>query len=385
MPATQESRTTSRSTASRSAYRVMVVDDSAVIRGLISRWIETDTAIQVVGSAADGNMALKNIARARPEIVILDIEMPGMDGITLLPKLLEIDPELKIIMASTLTRRGAEISLRALSAGAADYVPKPESTRDTNDAENFRRTLIEKVKALGAARRRKISGDENLAPAPARRKAVAPVSRPMTPRNVISLRKPSTERPRVVGIASSTGGPQALLKVLANFPRDFKLPVTIVQHMPPTFTAILAEHIAKAARIPCTEAVDGEELKSGHIYLAPGDFHLQVRSEKGAMRLRLNEDEPENFCRPAADQLLRSLARQFGSNTLAAVLTGMGQDGLLGARDIVAGGGTVLAQDEETSVVWGMPGAVAVDGICAAVLPLPEIGPKLVAMCGGRS
>lgn len=364
-------------------YRVLIVDDSAVIRGLISRWIESDAEIEVVGSAANGLMALNSIRRHGAEVVVLDIEMPEMDGLTVLPKLLEMDPDIKIIMASTLTRRGAEISLRALEAGAADYVPKPESTRDTNAAAIFRQTLVAKVKALGAARRRAISRRPATSARTQRSSARATITIPPPVRRPIRLRSPSARTPAVLAVGSSTGGPHALFSVFTKLDADFRVPTLVTQHMPATFTAILAEHLSRTTRLPCSEAKDGECLRRGHIYIAPGDYHMIVSKRNGELVTELNQDEPVNFCRPSVDKLFWSIAEHFGPSSLGVVLTGMGQDGLAGGRKLVEAGGTLIAQNETTSVVWGMPGAVATDGICSAVLPLDEIGPKVVRIANG--
>lgn len=367
-------------------YRVLIVDDSAVIRGLITRWIDSDSEIEVVGSAANGLMALNSIRRHGAEVVVLDIEMPEMDGMTVLPKLLALDPDIKIIMASTLTRRGAEISLRALEAGAADYVPKPESTRDANAAAIFRQTLVAKVKALGAARRRNISRRRPTGASTHRPVVHRTIALPRPTRGPIKLCNPSRGTPAVLAVGSSTGGPQALLNLFKSLDADFRVPALVTQHMPATFTAILAEHLSRTTKLPCSEAKDGERLRRGHIYIAPGDYHLIVSRRNGELVTELNQDEPVNFCRPSVDNLFSSIAEHFGPSGLGVILTGMGHDGLAGGRNLVEAGGTLIAQDEATSVVWGMPGAVASDGICSAVLPLDEIGPKVVRIAnGGRA
>lgn len=356
------------------ATRVMIVDDSAVIRGLMTRWLEADPAITVAGTAHNGLSALKTLATVQPDVVILDIEMPEMDGMTALPKIIAAMPGVKIIMASTLTRRNAEISLRALEAGAADYIPKPESTR-LGGSDDFRQLLLEKVKALGATARQEKKGRAPL-PRGGRTQRDPAAVPPLAA-------TPSKVTPRILAVGSSTGGPQALLHFLKAFKPAPTLPVVITQHMPPTFTAILAEHLTRATGISCKEAADGDALEAGRVYIAPGDYHMLVEAKGTQYRLRLNQDPPENFCRPAVDPMFRSLARHFGPAVLAVVLTGMGSDGMLGGRDIVAAGGTVMAQDEASSVVWGMPGAVAQAGLASAILPLNELGKKAVDMTMG--
>jgi two-component system chemotaxis response regulator CheB len=287
--------------------------------------------------------------------------MPVLDGMAALPLLLQTDPGLRVIMASTLTTRGADIAMRALRLGAADYVPKPSSIGSASD-DRFRLEIIGKVKGLARLRHRPA--------APARGAAIMTRAAPVLP-------------PRMLAIGSSTGGPQALFTLLQALGRSVSVPVVLTQHMPATFTPILAEHITRLGGLPCAEAKDGEPLASGRIYLAPGDKHLIVESAGGSARARLSTDPPENFCRPAVDPMLRSAASVCDGRVLVAMLTGMGHDGLAGTRRVVEAGGAAVAQDEATSVVWGMPGAIAQAGLCHAVLPLPRIAPKLLDMLRG--
>jgi two-component system, chemotaxis family, protein-glutamate methylesterase/glutaminase len=356
-------------------YRVMVVDDSAVIRGLLTRSLESDPELRVVVTASNGEMALGALKRCDVEIVVLDIEMPVMDGLTALPQLLAAKPGLKVIIASTLTRRGADISLKALAAGAADYITKPGTSALT--ADEFKRDLLAKVKALGQARRGKLREEAPRAAAaaePRRGKALA--LHPVAPPRAISLRPLSGEVPQAVAIGSSTGGPQALFRLLDSLRGRLDQPIFITQHMPATFTAILAEHITRASGYPAAEAAEGEVVTGSRVYVASGDFHMTLEAAgDSTRRLRLLKTPPENFCRPSVDPMLRSLATIYGRGLLTIILTGMGHDGLDGCRSVIEAGGTVIAQDEATSVVWGMPGAVATAGICSAVLPIDEIGP----------
>jgi len=364
----------------RQPYRLMVVDDSAVIRGLLTRSLEADPEVEVLASASNGEMAVNALGRYDVEIVILDIEMPVMDGLTALPKLLAAKPGIKVIIASTLTRRGADISMRALAAGADDYLTKPVAAELTS-ADTFKRDLLAKVKAIGFARRRThglAQPEPGLAPA---RQPVAPqeslyAAPPETRSRPITLRAASRDFPEAIAIGSSTGGPQALFKVLGHLKGALKQPIFITQHMPATFTTILAEHIARACDYPTAEGVDGEAVRGGRIYVAPGDFHMLVEArDRGEKVVRLTKGPPENFCRPSVDPMLRSLAAVYRSRVLMVMLTGMGHDGLSGGRAVTNAGGTVVAQDEATSVVWGMPGAVATAGLCSAVLPLEGIAP----------
>jgi two-component system, chemotaxis family, protein-glutamate methylesterase/glutaminase len=353
-------------------YRLMVVDDSAAIRGLLIRTLEADSEVAVVASASNGAVALAALARYDVEVVILDIEMPVMDGLTALPKLLAAKPGIKVIIASTLTRRGAEISVRALAAGAADYLTKPGSLV-LSSADQFKRELLAKVKVLGHASRVSVAlRSARRIPGPRRpADAVAPGE---LPRRVIALRPAAREIPEAIAIGSSTGGPQALFSMLGALKGAVRQPIFITQHMPATFTTILAEHISRTSGYPTREAVDGELVTPGHIYLAPGDFHMAVETmAPGSRVMRLSKAAPENFCRPSVDPMLRSLAASYGPRVLCIMLTGMGRDGLAGSRTVVQTGGTVIAQDEATSIVWGMPGAVAMAGLCSAVLPLADI------------
>ncbi|WP_340118584.1 chemotaxis response regulator protein-glutamate methylesterase [Pelagibius sp. 7325] len=355
-------------------YRVMVVDDSAVIRGLLTRSLEKDPAVQVVASVSNGELAIKALERHDIEVVILDIEMPVMDGLTALPKLLAAQQGLQVIMASTLTRKNAEVSLRALQAGAADYIPKPSSSSELTSADVFQRELLDKVKALAKASRPNRPASTRPRSLDSRR-PLPPVN--LAPKRTITLRKASAALPRIIAIGSSTGGPQALLEVLRDMAARVKLPILITQHMPATFTTLLAEHIERATGVPCAEGKDGEVVHAGRIYLAPGNYHMIVESQGASTVVRLNQNPPENFCRPSVDPMLRSLARIYGSSLLTVILTGMGSDGQKGSMEVVEAGGTVIAQDEATSVVWGMPGAVATSGLCSAVLPIQEIGPSV--------
>ena len=373
--------------------RVMIVDDSVVIRGLISRWIGAEHDMEVAASLRTGLEAVNQLERINPDVAVLDIEMPELDGISALPQLLAKKRDLVIIMASTLTRRNAEISFKALSLGAADYIPKPESTRETSAADIFHHDLIQKIRHLGARLRRKPSvASPPLAPASpaarapivARPAAPAPAPAAHTPSGPLSTRAFSTQAPKVLLIGSSTGGPQALMALVTELgPVIDRFPVLITQHMPPTFTTILAEHLARSSRRPAAEAVDGEPVKPGRIYLAPGGKHMRVVRSGAEVAIALDDGPAVNFCKPAVDPLFTSAIDIWHGNILSVILTGMGSDGMRGGKDIVAAGGSVIAQDEASSVVWGMPGAAANAGICAAILPLNQIGAKVNRLFAG--
>jgi two-component system chemotaxis response regulator CheB len=367
--------------------RVMLVDDSAVIRGLVSRWIESEPDMTVVASLRTGREAVEHVERVDPDVAVLDIEMPDLDGISALPLILAKKRDLVIIMASTLTRRNAEISFKAMSLGAADYIPKPESAREATAAETFRRDLVQKIRHLSARRRGiKIAPHSPpLAPAASAAPVRAPAASPPPVAQAQLMRRPFTAAlPRALMIGSSTGGPQALMALVADIGAVIdRFPVMITQHMPPTFTTILAEHLARASKRPAHEAVDGEVVKAGQIYVAPGGKHMRVARHGTDVVVALDDGPQINFCKPAVDPLFQSAVGVWQSGVMAVVLTGMGSDGMRGGKDVVTAGGNVIAQDEATSVVWGMPGAAAHAGICAAVLPLGQIGPKLVRVFSG--
>jgi two-component system chemotaxis response regulator CheB len=386
--------------------RVMIVDDAVVVRGLVSRWVDETPGLKTVASLRTGRDAVDQVLRVNPDVVVLDIEMPDLDGLSALPLLLEKKRDLMIIMASTLTRRNAEVSLKALSLGAADYIPKPASNREVTTSTTFRHDLIEKIRHLGARRKRtpmtaetrgrvafSVPSASPAAPnAPARTKfsvaeprgAERGTAAAIGYSHEYKLRPFSSVAPRVLLIGSSTGGPQALTTLVARIAPVFdRAPVLITQHMPPTFTTILAEHLARASGRPAHEAIDGEAIVPGTIYLAPGGRHMTVAKRNNQAFISLNDGPLVNFCRPAVDPLFASAAQMWGSAILSVILTGMGSDGMHGCEDVVAAGGSVIAQDEASSVVWGMPGAAANAGVCAAVLPLDQIGPKVVRLFGG--
>lgn len=375
--------------------RVMIVDDSVVIRGLISRWIGAEHDMEVAASLRTGLEAVNQLERVNPDVAVLDIEMPELDGLSALPKLLAKKRDLVIIMASTLTRRNAEVSFKALSLGAADYIPKPESTREAAAADIFHHDLIQKIRHLGARLRRKPAvASPPLAPASPAPPARGPVARPAAPAPAPAVHAPSsgslstrpfsTQAPKVLLIGSSTGGPQALMSLVTELgPVIDRFPVLITQHMPPTFTTILAEHLARSSRRPAAEAVDGEPVKPGRIYLAPGGKHMRVARSGADVVIALDDGPAVNFCKPAVDPLFTSAIDVWRGAILSVILTGMGSDGMRGGKDIVAAGGSVIAQDEASSVVWGMPGAAANAGICAAILPLNQIGTKVNRLFAG--
>lgn len=349
--------------------RVMVVDDSAVVRGLITRHLNAEAGIEVIASAANGELALAELSRREVDVVVLDIEMPVMDGLTALREIVARHPGVRVVMASTLTRRNAEISMKALHLGASDYVAKPET--GLAGAEQFRRELAAKVRAIAVRRPATASG------APTR--AAPVVAAPPAPA------RPPRTRPGVILIGASTGGPPALLRLFAAIRGAVEQPILLTQHMPATFTALLAEQLARIGDRPCAEARDGDRIRPGHCYVAPGGWHMTVARDGAMPVLRLNQDPPENFCRPAVDPLFRTAAQVFGTGALGVILTGMGSDGAHGCEALVRAGGHFIVQDEASSVVWGMPGAAAATGLAGGVLPLDQIGPWLRRISGATS
>ena len=358
---------------SEPSIRVMVVDDSAVMRGLWSRMIEAEPDMHVVASAANGRAALELLRHKTADIILLDVEMPEMDGLSALPRILEAQPAARVIMASSLTQAGATVTVRALALGAADYIGKPTAGSVVGAAAAVGAELVAKIRALGRSAQRQRAPARRSAPPTAARAGLAgaPNPRPLHTGDAV----------RLLVIAASTGGPNALSRLFQELPHELSLPILIVQHMPPHFTAVLAERIRRESGHDCREAQDGELLRAGRVYMAPGDYHLTLASAGGETMLRLDRGEPVNYCRPSADPTLRSAAALYGAGMLAVVLTGMGEDGLNGCREVVARRGRVLVQDEASSVVWGMPGAVAHAGLASAVLPLEQIAPQLARVC----
>lgn len=359
---------------------VMIVDDSAVIRGMITRIVESDPYIRVIASAQNGQAALTLYEEHRPDVVILDIEMPVMDGITALTELMKRHKDAKVIMCSTLTLENAEISMKAMEIGAVDYIPKPTSTTEINSSSDFRARAIELVRSFGKPRPRDADkGIPEPTPSIARAAGTSTAGGFVMPGAGASFTKrpepPSTWKPRILAVGSSTGGPQALFEFFKALKGVKDIPIVITQHMPPTFTGLLAQHITQQTGVPCVEAAEGVPLLPGRAHLAKGGLHMLLKkNESGQVTIHLDDGPQENFCKPAVDPMLRSLIPIYGRDILTVILTGMGSDGMLGARAVVEAGGYVAAQDQASSVVWGMPGAVSMAGLCSAVLPIKEIG-----------
>jgi two-component system, chemotaxis family, protein-glutamate methylesterase/glutaminase len=337
--------------------RVLIVDDSAVIRRQLSEVLAGDPEIAVAGTAATGHLALFRIPELKPDLVTLDVEMPGMDGLQTLVEIRKLYPRLPVIMFSTLTGPGAVATVEALARGASDYATKPSNTGSLENArEQVRQELIPKIKALCAAR-----GTPHLSAAA----FVAPAHHAPT-------------RIDVVAIATSTGGPNVLGELMPQFPADFPVPIMIVQHMPAMFTRLLAGRLDTLTRLHVEEGREGQKLERGQVWIAPGDFHMTVNRKGTDCVLGLNQDAHENSCRPAADVLFRATARAFGENVLAVVLTGMGADGTRGSAAIRQAGGAVIVQDEASAVVWGMPGSVVAANLADRICPLSGMVPEIL-------
>lgn len=386
----------------------MVVDDSVVVRRIVTEVLTADPQIDLAGVAANGRIALAKIPQVNPDIVTLDVEMPEMNGLETLVELRKLYPKLPVIMFSTLTEKGGATTLEALARGASDYVTKPANVGSVNEAiQRLRAEMLPKIKGLcahlidaprpprmselaarAAAETRTRAAGDPAAATPAATITPLAGARPATPRLAPrpSLASPAIRSSvlpgpiEVVVIGVSTGGPNALAALVPALPGDFPVPVLIVQHMPPLFTKLLAERLTATSSLRASEAFDGAVPGPGTLWIAPGDFHMTIARSGGATGaavLKLNQDPPENSCRPAVDPLFRSAAAVYGPRALGVVLTGMGQDGMRGSRSLVEAGARVLAQDEATSVVWGMPGYVASEGLADKVLPLGEIAGEI--------
>jgi two-component system, chemotaxis family, protein-glutamate methylesterase/glutaminase len=338
--------------------RILVVDDSVVTRRVLSDTLSGDPALEVVGTASDGHIALTRIPLLKPDLITLDVEMPVMDGLETLAVIRKLYPQLPVIMFSALTERGAAATLDALALGASDYATKPSNTNPADALECIRLELISRIKALCGIAPREIP-------------CVPP------PPSVPQVRDRATWRIEVVAIGTSTGGPRALGEVLPRIPSDFPVPIVVVQHMPPIFTRQLAERLSARSAIRVEEGSADAVLSPGHAWIAPGDFHMKVTRRGANCRLNLDQGPKVNSCRPAVDVLFRSVALAYGANVLGVVMTGMGTDGALGAQQIRDAGGDVIVQDRASAVVWGMPGRVHTLGFSDGAYPLDRLAAEI--------
>ncbi len=344
--------------------RVLIVDDSVIVRKVLSDVLSAHPATEVAGTAASGDLALAKLDQIKPDVITLDIEMPGRNGLETLTEIRKRYPKLPVIMFSTLTERGGKATLDALALGATDYATKPTSGDGLLAAtDQIRRELVPKI--LG------------LRPAP----LLTRVTNAALP---LAKRAPVHRRIDILAIGTSTGGPNALAEVVPRLPADFPVPVVLVQHMPPLFTKLLSERLNACSPLDVHEGISGQSLAAGHVWVAPGGWHMTIAKKEGAAVLELNQNAPENSCRPAVDVLFRSVANVFGPNALAVVMTGMGSDGTLGATTIRNAGGEIFVQDEASSVVWGMPGAVVAAGLADLVCPLNNLANEIVKRVSQR-
>src|SRR5579883_1433014 len=351
--------------------RVLLVDDAAVVRRLVKTALNRNPDLDVVGMAADGRMALERLAELRPDVVLLDLEMPVMGGLETLEALRKTHPRLPVIMFSRFTQKGVEATVQALTLGADDYVPKPGDGLDVSHC--IEELLIPKIKLLAGRSRQQPENSSNPPPSSA--------PSPASPIPAASRLR----RVQIVVIGASTGGPNALAELLPAFPSDWHVPLVIVQHMPKDFTARLAERLSEKSQLRVREAAAGELVSAAQAWVARGDDHLLLQKEVRVVRLALHHGPLVNGCRPAVDVLFRSAAEVYGPGVLAVVLTGMGQDGLRGCESVRAAGGQILVQDEASSVVWSMPGAVAQAGLADQVLPLQHLGHEILRRVRGST
>ncbi|PJK29880.1 chemotaxis-specific protein-glutamate methyltransferase CheB [Minwuia thermotolerans] len=346
---------------------VLVVDDSVFARAMIAKWVE-EARLGTVATAADGEQALKKLAVFPADVVTLDLEMPVLSGYEAVPRILAMRPDIRIVVVSGQSEAAARKTFRALDLGAVDFVSKP----GPGDKDAFRHQIVERVRALGERHGSRQARDAA---------AVLPSSAPAVAKPPVRVPEPRGERPAILAIGASTGGPDALARLLKAIGPRINVPVVLCQHMPAKFTSILAANLTRQTGLECREGEDGEQLLPGRVYVAPGDRHMLVRRKGATHHIHLSSDPPEHFCRPSVDPMFRSLAEAYGPRVLALVLTGMGTDGAKGAAALSAAGASIAVQDEESSVVWGMPGAVVKAGVATTVLPVEALAELVRKSC----
>jgi two-component system, chemotaxis family, protein-glutamate methylesterase/glutaminase len=383
---TSESRTSEpKAQPSSSSIKIAIVDDSVVVRGLVSRWLRETSGLEVVGTFRSGREIIANVVNVNPDIIILDIEMADIDGLTALPHIMRIKPDVIVIVASTLTARNADISFKCMSLGAKDYVLKPQTNREVSTSTEFKDLLIAKIFALGNKVKQRIPVQSAaLKDTPA---IIHKSSQLIRAQFAIPPMRPfSRTAPKLLLIGASTGGPQAIMSFLKNMNSALdKHPVLIAQHMPAAFTTMFAEHLTRQTHLDVVQATHGEILKPGRVYIAPGGRHMVVGQNQGHNQIHITDAAPVNFCKPSVDVLFESCAKIFGPACLSIMLTGMGSDGAKGSSIIADVGGSVIAQDEASSIVWGMPGSTVKAGACAAILSLDQMVPVITRLLTGSA
>ena len=371
--------------------KVAIVDDSVVVRGLLSRWLIETPGISVVGTYRSGRDIINHVADAAPDVVLLDIEMPDIDGLSALPHILKARPQAIIIVASTLTARNADISLKCIALGATDYLLKPQSNREVSTSQDFRHALIDKILTLGGRAKLRMRVRNEPSTRVVRKDETSAEARTAQPYAQIGsaalpkMRAPSRLRPKVLLIGASTGGPQAVMALLKGIkPVLDHVPVLIAQHMPAAFTTMFAEHLTRHAKIDVVQATHGDMVRPGRVFVAPGGRHMELKQNGPDLMISISDAAPVNFCKPSVDVLFDSATELLGPACLAVVLTGMGMDGAKGALRLAEAGGTIIVQDEATSVVWGMPGATVRLGACSAVMSVQQMVPVLGRLLTGE-
>jgi two-component system, chemotaxis family, protein-glutamate methylesterase/glutaminase len=365
---------------SQNEISVLVVDDSAVVRGLMARAIESEPDIKLAGTAMHGQAAISFLQRQSVDVVVMDVEMPVMDGITALKRIVEEFPSVRVVMASGLTQQGAETSVQALNIGAVGCIGKPSASSMTASIAQVTDELVPLLRAVTAKKHSPAVTRTN-GGASTGTSGETTVTGRGAGRSASPNRYGKPFRPSMVVIGTSTGGPKALKTVLTGLPVDFPLPILIVQHMPPMFTPMLAKHIAQDTGRPCIEGTNGGLIERGWTYVAPGDFHMEVTKRGDRMITTLNQSEPQHYCRPSVNPLFLTASEWYGNNLLGVMLTGMGEDGIEGTRQLVSRGGYMIAQDEASAVVWGMPGAVVREDLQHECLPLDQIAGAIQRLC----
>ena len=365
----------------RSKIRVLIVDDAVVIRRLLVEALSGDPDLEVAGWASNGKLALAQIPKVNPDCVTLDLEMPEMDGLETLVAIRKIYPRLPVIMFSTLTEHGAVKTLEALARGASDYVTKPANVGNVlQTITKLREDLLPRIKAM-------VTHELLTVSEPGPRTAMRAPTLQLDPSRPAptSPGKTGLWQCKVICIASSTGGPNAVSSIVSQLPENLPVPILLTQHMPPVFTAVFAARLKAGSKLNAAEGSEGMKVEPGSLYVAPGGKHLTVEQVSGSAVIRITDDPPENSCRPAADVMFRSAVKVYGKHVLGVVLTGMGQDGLRGCRAVSEAGGCVIVQDEASSVVWGMPGAVAKEGLAEQVLPMSQIASAVLSICNSNT